>query len=165
MKEIQMEENKEKEIQELQEQMNDYYEKAWELRDKIEKLKLSEKDYRKKCVVKSSGYGAPFNDYMIVDDQQLYEDKHKKKVSLTGLTFYMNDNTGYADSAEVFFSGWHTWWFDYDEFLDLEKNQKIKVIDRETFTNEIKGYTKSLENFINDWIERYFRSIDNEEED
>jgi murein L,D-transpeptidase YafK len=102
---------------------------------------------------------------MIVNDQQLYEDKHKKKVSLTGLTFYMNDNTGYSDSAEVFFSGWHTWWFDYDEFLDLEKNQKIKVIDRETFTNEIKGYTKSLEIFINDWIERYFRSIDNEEEE
>lgn len=165
MKEIQMEENKENEIQELQKQMNEYYKKAWELRDKIEKLKLSEKNYKKKCVVRSSGYGAPFNDYMIVNDQQLYEDKHKKKVSLTGLTFYMNDNTGYSDSAEVFFSGWHTWWFDYDEFLDLEKNQKIKVIDRETFINEIKGYTKSLENFINDWIERYFRSIDNEEEE
>ena len=165
MKEIQMEENKEKEIQELQKQMDEYYEKAWELRDKIEKLKLSEKNYKKKCVVRSSGYGDPFNDYMIVNDQQLYEDKHKKKVALTGLTFYMNDNTSYSDSAEVFFSGWHTWWFDYDEFLDLEKNQKIKVIDRETFTNEIKGYTKSLENFINDWIERYFRSIDNEEEE
>ena len=164
MKGIQMEENKEKEIQELQKQMDEHYEKAWELRDKIEELKLSEKNYKKKCVVRSSGYGAPFNDYMIVNDQQLYEDKHKKRVSLTGLTFYMNDNTCYSDSAEVFFSGWHTWWFDYDEFLDLEKSQKIKVIDRETFTNEIKGYTKSLEIFINDWIERYFRSIDNEEE-
>jgi hypothetical protein len=156
---------KEKEIQRLEKLRDKYVDKAWELRDKIDKLKLEGINFERKFVARSSGYGAPFNDYMIVESQQITEIRGRKEVMLTGLTFYMMDNPNYSDAAEVFFSGNYTWTFSMDDFLNLDTNKKLKEIDKDTFIAEVKKYTKTIESFIDGWINKFVNAVENPEKD
>ena len=137
---------KEEKIEALEAEMNEHYDKAWSLRDEIEKLRLSDINFEGKFVARSSGYGAPFNDFMIVSSQQLTEVRGKKEVCLTGLAFYMMDG-GYTDSIELFFRGEHTWWFPLSDILDLETNKKLKEIcitmgKSETNINSVRSHIR-----------------------
>ena len=154
-KEIQM--TKEEKIEALEAEMNEHYNKAWAARDEIEKLKLSDINFEGKFVARSSGCGAPFNDFMIVSSQQLTEIRGKKEVCLTGLAFYMMDG-GYTDSIELFFRGEHTWWIPLSDILDLETNKKLKEIDKETYLKAVGEYMKSIPSFMDKWINVYIKN-------
>jgi len=154
-KEIQM--TKEEKIEALEAEMNEHYDKAWSLRDEIEKLRLSDINFEGKFVARSDGYGAPFNDYMIVSSQQLTEVRGKKEVCLTGLAFYMMDG-GYTDSIDLFFRGEHTWWIPLDDILNLKTNKKLKEIDKETYLKAVGEYIKSIPAFIDKWINVYIKN-------
>lgn len=157
--------DKEKEIQRLKKLREKHIDKAWELKDKIDKLLLEDINFENKFVARSSGYGSPFNDFMIVESQQITEIRGRKEVMLTGLAFYMMDNPNYSDAAEVFFSGNYTWTFSMDDFLNLDTNKKLKEIDKDTFIAEVKKYTKTIEPFIDGWINKFVKAIENPKKD
>lgn len=154
-REIQM--TKEEKIKALEAEMNEHYDKAWSLRDEIEKLRLSDINFEGKFIARSDGYGAPFNDFMIVSSQQLTEVRGKKEVCLTGLAFYMMDG-GYTDSIDLFFRGEHTWWIPLDDILNLKTNKKLKEIDKETYLKAVGEYIKSIPSFIDKWINVYIKN-------
>lgn len=142
----------EEQLEQLKTELSECYQRASEIRKQINEGKLiaSGINYENKYIVKTDEAG---RDYMIVQTQ--VQDLDKDKVCLIGLNFYINDSKQYPECAEIYFKGRHTWWFDLDEFLTLEKDNKIKVLDKETFLNEIKGYLKTLEIFITDWINKF----------
>ena len=135
----------EKTLAQLKEKLQACNEQAARLKADIEKNELKGINYEGKILFRKDGTG---NDYMIVKRQC----KDGDKVCLSGLNFYINNSTKELESAEVFFKGWMTWWYDLNEFLNLENH---KVLDKITFMSEIKGYLKTLEIFIDDWIERF----------
>ena len=138
----------EKALAQLKEKLQACNEQAARLKADIEKNELKGINYEGKILFRKDGTG---NDYMIVKRQCKDDDK----VCLSGLNFYINNSTKELESAEVFFKGWMTWWYDLNEFLNLEKDKNHKVLDKITFKSEIKGYLKTLEIFISDWIERF----------
>ena len=135
----------EKTLAQLKEKLQACNEQAARLKADIEKNELKGINYEGKILFRKDGTG---NDYMIVKRQC----KDGDKVCLSGLNFYINNSTKELESAEVFFKGWMTWWYDLNEFLNLENH---KVLDKITFMSEINGYLKTLEIFIDDWIERF----------
>lgn len=130
----------------LTEKLNACYQEAADIKKEIEKVKYSGINLDGKCLVKSVGLG---KDYLYVERQSIEEES--SDVWLTGLNFYICTDKKSPELAEVYFKGWQTWRLDIDEALNL---RDIQVIDKITFMNEIKGYTKTLEIFINDWIDK-----------
>lgn len=150
--------NKEKKIKELRDLQSEYFDKAYEIRDEIDKLLLDGINYEGKILQKVE-FGEERCEYLIVRNQIFGPDR---RVFLSGLCFYANFNEGDAEMAEVFFNGYHSWIYDFDEFLTLSeegKSKSVKVLDKDTFIEKIKGYTKSLENFINGWVKKTLNSV------
>lgn len=137
--------NKEK-LSILIEKLNACHQEAANIKKEIENVKYSGINLDGKCLVKSEGLG---KDYLYVERQSIEEES--SDVWLTGLNFYICTDKESPELAEVYFKGWQTWRLDIDEALNL---RDIQVIDKITFMNEIKGYTKTLEIFINDWIDK-----------
>lgn len=143
-----------KKIEELKKEQDECYDKAYELRDQIDNLMLEGINYEGKIIQKVE-FGEEKCDYLIVKHQSFGSDH---RIYLSGLCFYANFDTKDAEVAEVFFNGYHTWYYDFNDFLNLENEgsyKSIKVLDKNIFLEKIKGYTKTLENFINDWIDFY----------
>lgn len=142
-------------IEELQNLREEYFDKAYAMTSKIDELMLDGLNYEGK-VLQRVEYGEEKCDFMIVKSQSFGSDR---RIYLSGLNFYANFNEGDAEVAEVFFHGYHTWVYDINEFLNLEKPgsyKMIKVLDKDKFTEKIKGYVENLKNFINGWIDEYF---------
>lgn len=156
---------KEKEIRELEKLQQEYYDKAWELKFKIEQLKLKDINFEGKFIAKSCNLGVSFDEFMIVRSQQITQVRGKREVVLTGLVFYMEASTCYDDAAEVYFSGNHSWFIPIDDFLNLDKNKKLKEIDKDTFMKEVKGCTKTIESFINGWLDRFIKDLEIEKDE
>lgn len=136
-----------KKLNQLLDELNECYEQASKLQKLINKEKFSDlTDFEGKFLFKKEGLG---RDYLFVERCSIDEDS--SKICLSGMNFYINDDKEDKYSAEVYFKGWQNWWLDLDEALSL---RNIQILDKETFMNEIKGYTKNLEIFINEWIEK-----------
>jgi hypothetical protein len=148
-------ETTELEIQKLEEQLDEYRNKAWEIRDQINKLKLRDCNYEGKIVSKDRDIesGEPHN-FLIVKSQQLAPDGY---VYLSGLSFYINADKNDAEFAEIHFRGWNDWRFMLEDFLDLESAGKLVVLDKDYFLKLIKNYTSDMYSLVNDWVKKFLK--------
>lgn len=148
-------ETTELEIQKLEEQLDEYHNKVWEIRDQINELKLRGCNYEGKIVSKDrdTESGEPHN-FLIVKSQQLAPDGY---VYLSGLSFYMNPDKNDADFAEIRFRGWDDWRFRLEDFLELESAGKLVVLDKDYFLKLMKNYTSAMESLVNDWVKEFLK--------
>jgi hypothetical protein len=145
----------EQKIQELEKQLDEYYNKAWEIRDQINELKLGGCKYEGKIVSKDRDLesGEPHN-FLIVKSQHLAADGY---VYLSGLSFYINPDKNDAEYAEIRFRGWDDWRFRLEDFLELESAGKLVVLDKDYFLKLMRNYTSAMESLVNDWVKKFLK--------
>lgn len=142
------------EIQKLEEQLDEYHNKVWEIRDQINELKLRGCKYEGKIVSRTRDIDGNPHDFLIVKSQDLAADGY---VYLSGLSFYMNPDKNDAEYAEIRFRGWDDWRFRLEDFLELESAGKLVVLDKDYFLKLIKNYTSTMENLVNDWVKKFLK--------
>lgn len=148
-------ETTELEIQKLEEQLDEYHNKVWEIRNQINELKLRGCNYEGKIVSKDRDIesGEPHN-FLIVKSQDLAADGY---VYLSGLSFYMNADRNDADFAEIRFRGWDDWRFRLEDFLELESAGKLVVLDKDYFLKLMRDYTSDMYSLVNDWVKEFLK--------
>lgn len=147
-------ETTELEIQKLEEQLDEYHNKVWEIRDQINELKLRGCKYEGKIVSRTRGINGEPHDFLIVKSQDLAADGY---VYLSGLSFYMNLDKNDAEYAEIHFRGWDDWRFRLEDFLELESAGKLVVLDKDYFLKLMKNYTSTMEILVNDWVRKFLK--------
>jgi len=144
----------EQKIQKLEEQLDEYRNKAREIRDQINELKLRGCNYEGKIVSRTRDINGEPHDFLIVKSQDLAADGY---VYLSGLSFYMNPDKNDAEYAEIRFRGWDDWRFRLEDFLELESAGKLVVLDKDYFLKLIRNYTSTMENLVNDWVKKFLK--------
>jgi len=144
----------EQKIQKLEEQLDEYHNKVWEIRDQINELKLRGCKYEGKIVSRTRDINGEPHDFLIVKSQDLAADGY---VYLSGLSFYMNPDKNDAEYAEIRFRGWDDWRFRLEDFLELESAGKLVVLDKDYFLKLIRNYTSTMENLVNDWVKKFLK--------
>ena len=147
-------ETTELEIQKLEEQLDEYHNKVWEIRDQINELKLRDCKYEGKIVSRTRDIDGNPCDFLIVKSQDLAADGY---VYLSGLSFYMNPDKNDAEYAEIRFRGWDDWRFRLEDFLELESTGKLVVLDKDYFLKLIRNYTSTMEILVNDWVKKFLK--------
>ena len=147
-------ETTELEIQKLEEQLDEYHNKVWEIRDQINELKLRGCKYEGKIVSRTRGINGEPHDFLIVKSQDLAADGY---VYLSGLSFYMNPDKNDAEYAEIRFRGWDDWRFRLEDFLELESAGKLVVLDKDYFLKLMKNYTSTMKILVNDWVKKFLK--------
>ena len=142
------------EIQKLEEQLDEYHNKVWEIRDQINELKLRGCKYEGKIVSRTRGINGEPHDFLIVKSQDLAADGY---VYLSGLSFYMNPDKNDAEYAEIRFRGWDDWRFRLEDFLELESAGKLVVLDKDYFLKLMKNYTSTMKILVNDWVKKFLK--------